>query len=217
MIKTIFFNFRKKKKTEDELVKKNNNILKNSKLLFKFIFLLTFLSLPNDCFAVEDLVYYLLAVEPEREETLVQKVLKPYPIDLERAYELYYELVVFSGKKKKKKKIRKLPNFNWKVFYALREKLQLKTFPFKKITDGIFYKVPSYSLVKKQINFLFLRSQLIDILVRLLVSLLYRKLIQKIFLEDTSILDEKKKELFIKICDFLFILFLIFKLFSLIK
>lgn len=201
------------KKLTDFLLKPKKN-LKGSKSVAKFLFLSTLLIFPNECFGLDDLVYDLLA---KREETFAEKLLKPVPIDLRRAYQLYDELVLSTRKKKKKKRIRqkKYPNFDWNLFFTLKEKLKEKNYQFKKLTEGIVYKIPSYSLLKKNPNFLFLRDTLKDIFFRILLSLLYRKLIEKLFLDDTnskSIRNEKQKQFLIKFFDFVFIFFLMIKI-----
>ena len=90
-----------------------------------------------------------------------------------------------------------------------------KNYQFKKLTEGIVYKIPSYSFLKKNTSFLFLRDTLKDILFRIFLSLLYRKLIEKLFLEDTnskSIITEEQKQFLIKFFDFVFMFFLIIKI-----
>ena len=126
-------------------------------------------------------------------------------------------MVLSTRKKKKKKRIRpkKFPNFDWNLFFTLKEKLKEKNYQFKKLTEGIVYKIPSYSFLKKNTSFLFLRDTLKDILFRIFLSLLYRKLIEKLFLEDTnskSIITEEQKQFLIKFFDFVFMFFLIIKI-----
>jgi len=193
--------------------------LKFFKLFAKFIFFSTFFVFPTECFGLEDLVYDLLA---KKEETLAEKVLKPVEIDLARAYKLYHKLVVSTRKKKKKKRIyqKKFPNFDWNLFFTLREKLKQKPFQLKKLTEGIVYKIPSYSFLKKNGNFFILRDTLKDIVFRIFLSLIYRKIIEKLFLDDKNskpMIDEKQKQFFIKFFDFVFIFFFIVKIFVLKK
>lgn len=193
--------------------------LKSFKSFAKLLFLSTFFVFPTECFGLEDLVYDLLA---KREETLAEKVLKPVKIDLAEAYRLYHKLVVPTRKKKKKHKIyhKKFPNFDWNLFFTLRENLKQKPFQLKKLTEGIVYKIPSYSLLKKNRNFIILRDTLKDIVFRIFLSLIYRKILEKLFQDDTnskSIIDEKQKQFFINFFDFVFIFFLIAKIFVLKK
>jgi len=104
-------------------------------------------------------------------------------------------------------------------FFTLKEKLKQKPFQLKKLTEGIVYRIPSYSFLKK-IFILRLKDTLKDIVFRIFLSLIYRKIIEKLFSDDTnskSIVDEKQKQFFLRFFDFVFIFFLIAKIFVLEK